>query len=148
MVLPYPLYPLIEKAANQGRTTTSRTNTSTSTSTGTVSSTSSATGSSEEDAGNGGVKLIWWYASVRTGADKVDATQTAVESFESEFFGVDEALRRATFQTDRDVIARPVELVRATYPEARGEQESALAEPRPEQNTSEVRLGAVPHPRS
>jgi 8-oxo-dGTP pyrophosphatase MutT (NUDIX family) len=127
------------------RTTTSRTNTST----GTASSTSSVTGSSSsEDAGNGGVKLIWWYASVRTGADKVDATQTAVESFESEFFGVDEALRRATFQTDRDVIARAVELVRATYPEARGEQESALAEPRPEQNASEVRLGAVPHPRS
>lgn len=132
------------------RTTGSRTGTSTSTSsrTGTASSTSSATGLSEEDASNGGVKLIWWYASVRTGADKVDATQTAVESFESAFFGVDEALRRATFQTDRDVIARAVELVRATYPEAREGQVSALAEPGPEQNASEARLGAVSLPRS
>jgi len=86
---------------------------------------------------NGGVKLIWWYAAVRTGADKVDATQTAVESFESAFFGVDEALRRATFKTDRDVIARAVELVRATYPEAREEQESSLAVPVPEQSPSE-----------
>ena len=94
----------------------------------------SDTGSSEENAGNGGVKLIWWFASVRTGEDKVDATQTAVESFESAFFGVDEAMRRATFQTDRDVIARAVELVRATYPEAREEQEKSLAEPGPEQN--------------
>lgn len=132
------------------RTTGSRTGTSTSTSsrTGTASSTSSATGLSEEDASNGGVKLIWWYASVRTGADKVDATQTAVESFESAFFSVDEALRRATFQTDRDVIARAVELVRATYPEAREGQVSALAEPGPEQNASEARLGAVSLPRS
>jgi hypothetical protein len=55
---------------------------------------------------------------VRTGADKVDATQTALESFESAFFGVDEALRRTSFQTYRDVIARAVELVRATHPEA------------------------------
>jgi 8-oxo-dGTP pyrophosphatase MutT (NUDIX family) len=109
----------------------------------------SATSSSEEDAGNGGVKFIWWFASVRTGADKVDATQTAVESFESVFFGVDEAMRRATFQTDRDVIARAVELVRATYPEAREEQETLLAEPGPEQGPSEeARLGGIPLPGS
>ena len=109
----------------------------------------SGTGSSEEDAGNGGVKFIWWFASVRTGADKVDATQTAVESFESAFFDVDEAMRRATFQTDRDVIARAVELVRATYPEAREEQETSLAEPGPEQSPSEeARLGGVPLPGS
>jgi lipoate synthase len=56
------------------------------------------------------------------------ATQTAVESFESTFFGVDEALRRATFQTDREVIAKAVELVRATYPEAREKQEPPPAE--------------------
>jgi 8-oxo-dGTP pyrophosphatase MutT (NUDIX family) len=94
---------------------------------------------SEEDAGNGGVKLIWWFAAVCTGGDKVDGTQTAVESFESAFFGVDEALRRATFQTDREVIAKAVELVRATYPEAREEQEPSLAEPGPEQSPSEAR---------
>ncbi|KAF8487527.1 hypothetical protein DFH94DRAFT_707023 [Russula ochroleuca] len=129
------------------RTTSSRSRTGTSTASGNSNGNVNGTGSSEEDAGNG-VKLIWWYASVRTGADKVDATQTAVESFESAFFGIDEALRRATFQTDRDVIARAVELVRATYPEARGEQEHALAEPGPEQNPSEARLGAVPLPRS
>jgi 8-oxo-dGTP pyrophosphatase MutT (NUDIX family) len=83
-----------------------------------------------EDTRNEGVKLIWWFAAVCTGADKVDGTQTAVESFESTFFGVDEALRRATFQTDREVIAKAVELVRASYPEAREEQEPAPAEAR------------------
>ena len=87
-----------------------------------------ASSTAEKDTRNGGVKLIWWFATVCTGADKVDGTQTAVESFESAFFGVDEALRRATFQTDREVIAKAVELVRATYPEAREEQEPPPAE--------------------
>lgn len=82
----------------------------------------------EEDMRSEGVKLIWWFAAVCTGADKVDGTQTAVESFESAFFGVDEALRRATFQTDREVIAKAIELVRATYPEAREEQKPPPAE--------------------
>ena len=82
---------------------------------------------------------------MRTGADKVDATPTAVESLESTFFGVDEAMRRDTFQTDRDVIARAVELVRVTYPEAREEEEKSLTEPGPEQSPSEeTRLGGVP----
>ncbi|KAH9976048.1 NUDIX hydrolase domain-like protein [Russula compacta] len=79
----------------------------------------------------GVVKLIWWFATVRTpGEDKRDGTQTAVESFESAFFDVDEALRMATFQTDRDVIARAVELVRATYPEAREVQGEEHSQPR------------------
>ncbi|KAH9958136.1 hypothetical protein BC827DRAFT_1221280 [Russula dissimulans] len=65
------------------------------------------------------VKLISWFVTVRTGVDKVNGTQMATESFESAFLGVDEALERATFQTDREVIAAAVELVRATYPEAR-----------------------------
>ena len=65
------------------------------------------------------------------------------------FLGIDEAMRRATFHTDRDVIARVVELVRATYPEAREEQETSLAEPGPEQGPSEeARLGGIPFPRS
>jgi 8-oxo-dGTP pyrophosphatase MutT (NUDIX family) len=72
----------------------------------------------------GGVKFIWWFATVRTAEDKLEGTQTAVESFESSFFPVDEALHLATFQTDRDVIARAVELVRETYPEAREEQQA------------------------
>ncbi|KAH9178050.1 hypothetical protein EDB89DRAFT_1844033 [Lactarius sanguifluus] len=64
---------------------------------------------------DGVVKFIWWFATVRTGEDKVEGTQTAVESFESAFFEVEEALRVATFQADREVIAKAVELVRGTY---------------------------------
>ena len=104
-----------------------RTTTTRPTINGNARGTSANSSAAEEDttsgAANEGVKLIWWFAAVCTGADKVDGTQTAVENFESAFFGVDEALRRATFQTDREVIAKAVELVRATYPEAREEQE-------------------------
>jgi 8-oxo-dGTP pyrophosphatase MutT (NUDIX family) len=68
----------------------------------------------------GGVQILSWFAAVCTaGADKVvgaPGLQTEVEDYESAFFEVDEAMRVATFQVDRDVIARAVELVRATYP--------------------------------
>ena len=103
----------------------------------------SGSASSSSDAGIGGVKFIWWFTSVRTGADKVDATQTAVESFEGAFFGVDEALRRATIQTDRDVIARAAELVRVTCPEAREEPGPSLVEPGPERSPSETRMALL-----
>ena len=56
---------------------------------------------------------------MRIGEEKVEGTQTAVENFESAFFDVDEALQVATFQADREVIATSVELVRASYLEAR-----------------------------
>jgi 8-oxo-dGTP pyrophosphatase MutT (NUDIX family) len=67
----------------------------------------------------GGMQILWWFATVCTaGADKVTGLQTEVEDYESAFFEVEEALRVATFEVDRDVIARAVELVRATYVEA------------------------------
>ena len=68
---------------------------------------------------DGTVKFIWWFATVRTGEEKVEGTQTAVENFTSAFFDVDEALQMAKFQADREVIAKAVELVRETYPAAR-----------------------------
>ena len=47
------------------------------------------------------VKFIWWFASGRTGEDKVEGTQTAVESFTSWFVDVEEVLQMAIFQEDR-----------------------------------------------
>lgn len=65
----------------------------------------------------GGVKLIWWYVTVvdKAEEEKIEGTQTAVESYVSEFVDVGEAMERATFQSDRDVIRRAVELVNETY---------------------------------
>ena len=80
----------------------------------------------QERGGRGaGMQLLSWFATVcTTGADRGiqvggKGLQTDVEDYESVFFEVEEALRVATFQVDRDVIARAVELVRGTYPEAR-----------------------------
>ena len=50
---------------------------------------------------DGEVKFIWRFASVRTGEDKVEGTQTAVESFTNRFVDVEEALQMAMFQEDR-----------------------------------------------
>ena len=52
----------------------------------------SGSASSEEDAGNEGVKLIWWFAFVRTGAESTLGRRPS--RFSS---SADEALRRATF---------------------------------------------------
>lgn len=61
--------------------------------------------------------MIWWFVTVvdRAEEEKVEGTQTAVESYVSEFVDVKEALERATFQSDRDVIKRAVQLVNETY---------------------------------
>lgn len=77
------------------------------------------------------VKLISWFVTVRTGADKVNGTQMATESFESVFLGADQAIECATFQTDRQVIGAAIELVRATYPEAREDKEQEQEQPPP-----------------
>lgn len=65
----------------------------------------------------GGVKMIWWFVTVvdKAEEEKVEGTQTAVESYVSEFVDVGDALERATFQSDRDVIRKAVELVNETY---------------------------------
>jgi 8-oxo-dGTP pyrophosphatase MutT (NUDIX family) len=79
----------------------------------------------------GGMQILWWFATVcMAGTDKVvgGRLQTEVEDYESAFFEVDEALRVAAFQVDRDVIARAVELVRATYTEASGSERLELCQ--------------------
>jgi 8-oxo-dGTP pyrophosphatase MutT (NUDIX family) len=68
----------------------------------------------------GGVQVLSWFATVCTAAEGAETgvrsvLQTEVEDYESAFFEVQEAVRVATFQVDRDVIARAVELVRGTY---------------------------------
>ena len=69
----------------------------------------------------GGVQLLSWFATVCSeGAEKGvrSGMQTEVEDYESAFFEAQEAVRVATFQVDRDVITRAVELMRGTYTSA------------------------------
>ncbi|KAH9028196.1 hypothetical protein EDB85DRAFT_2291274 [Lactarius pseudohatsudake] len=48
---------------------------------------------------DGVVKFIWWFATVRTGENKVEGTQTAVESFKGAASG--------DVQADREVTGDP-----------------------------------------
>lgn len=49
------------------------------------------------------VKLIWWFIAA---LDMQSESRQGEEQFVSEFFPVDEALQKLTFQTDRDVLSR------------------------------------------
>jgi 8-oxo-dGTP pyrophosphatase MutT (NUDIX family) len=60
------------------------------------------------------IKLISWYIA------HVDETQIGSgvaepEKFQVELFGYDETLKRLTFQEDRDVVQRALDIVVATY---------------------------------
>lgn len=63
--------------------------------------------------GKSNVKLIWWYIAEVDGDIPEGAASRGEEWFESEFFPLDEAVRRLTFQNDRDVLSRAVSLVRS-----------------------------------
>ncbi|GJJ10275.1 hypothetical protein Clacol_004501 [Clathrus columnatus] len=57
------------------------------------------------------VKFTWWYIAEWTGEPKQDGTQTLSESFTSEFVSVDTALKRLTFETDREVVEKAAKIV-------------------------------------
>ena len=58
------------------------------------------------------VKLIFWFiAKVEDGVDKVDGTQMATENFDSIFLGAKEAADRLTFESDREIVRRALDLV-------------------------------------
>ncbi|KAF8206561.1 NUDIX hydrolase domain-like protein [Mycena galopus ATCC 62051] len=59
-----------------------------------------------------GIKIVWWYVARTTGEPRVLGTQTAWEAFDPEWVDVDGAAGRLTFQSDRETVARAVELVR------------------------------------
>ncbi|KAL4801800.1 hypothetical protein BDV18DRAFT_164610 [Aspergillus unguis] len=60
---------------------------------------------------SGGVKIIWWYIAALD--ERVDSgVQSAgEEQFSSEFVPFDEALERLSYQGDREVLERAMELV-------------------------------------
>ncbi|KAM5342992.1 hypothetical protein ACJ41O_013958 [Fusarium nematophilum] len=58
--------------------------------------------------GGAGVKLIWWYVAE---VDHQGERSAAEEGFEAELFDCREALRKLTFQGDRDILSRAISLV-------------------------------------
>ncbi|KAF8147860.1 NUDIX hydrolase domain-like protein [Crassisporium funariophilum] len=64
------------------------------------------------DLGHTGVKFIWWYiALVESGIQKVEGSQMEDESFESVFLNSEVAMERLTFQSDRDIVKKALEIV-------------------------------------
>ena len=59
----------------------------------------------------GNIKFTWWYIAEPTGAPKQEGTQTQSESFASEFFDVEIALRKLTFASDREVVEKALSIL-------------------------------------
>ncbi|KDQ10190.1 hypothetical protein BOTBODRAFT_36467 [Botryobasidium botryosum FD-172 SS1] len=59
-------------------------------------------------------KMIWWFIAKVTG-EKQEGTMTASEGFQSCWFSETEVVEKLTFESDRDVVRKALELVRATY---------------------------------
>ncbi|KAI9695483.1 MAG: hypothetical protein M1820_008585 [Bogoriella megaspora] len=90
-----------------------------------VRDTTLSTRAKREVFGEGGsVKLIHWYVAHFEGS--IDGGGEGKESpkgedqFRAEWFGYEEAVERAKFETDRDVLRRAIGIVRESYPDAKG----------------------------
>ncbi|KAI6038585.1 hypothetical protein EDC04DRAFT_1923770 [Pisolithus marmoratus] len=57
-----------------------------------------------------GTKIIWWYLTIISG-EREAGTQTDSEDFRPEFFEASDAIKRLTFQDDKDVAQRALTLV-------------------------------------
>ncbi|KAM0707742.1 hypothetical protein Q7P35_004391 [Cladosporium inversicolor] len=57
--------------------------------------------------GNGGIKLIWWYIAA---IDESAEVGPGEEQFETRLVGFEEALGMLTFENDRDIIRKAMEI--------------------------------------
>ncbi|KAI4247108.1 MAG: hypothetical protein L6R42_009724 [Xanthoria sp. 1 TBL-2021] len=61
--------------------------------------------------GEGNVKLIWWYiAAVNEDEPSQDRDQHEKDKFTVEFHSFAEALEKLTFQMDRDMVKKAIEI--------------------------------------
>lgn len=68
------------------------------------------------DLGHGKTKVIFWYISLaEEGAEKVPGSQMENENFASYFLDPDTALKRLTFQNDRDVVQQAIDIVHGQH---------------------------------
>lgn len=66
--------------------------------------------------GENDVKLIWWYIAAIDEDKPHDEERLGEQKFRVEFYGYEEALGKLTFQTDRDMVKKAIEIFKATYP--------------------------------
>ena len=65
--------------------------------------------------GEGDVKLIWWYIAAVNEAQSWNRELQEGERFAVEFYSYTEVLEKLTFQMDRDMVSRAIDIVDATY---------------------------------
>ena len=65
----------------------------------------------------GDVKLIWWFvAAVEEDGKRAEERGLEEEQFQVEFCGYEDAVRKLTFQLDREMVEMAIKLVTTTYP--------------------------------
>ena len=65
--------------------------------------------------GEGDVKLIWWYiAAVNEDQPFMEDLQEG-QKFAVQFYSYTEVLKKLTFQMDRDMVGRAIDIVTNTY---------------------------------
>jgi 8-oxo-dGTP pyrophosphatase MutT (NUDIX family) len=70
----------------------------------------------------GGVKLIWWYIAGKISFVQFDSEGSEIKrQFEHDWFYYDDAVARLTFEDDRVVVRKAIEIVKANY-EKHGEE--------------------------
>jgi 8-oxo-dGTP pyrophosphatase MutT (NUDIX family) len=62
--------------------------------------------------GGKGLKIVWWYVGV---IDEGTTKGNGEGMFEAELFGMEEAVGRLTFESDREVVRKAIEIFRATF---------------------------------
>lgn len=68
--------------------------------------------------GEGRVKLIWWFAAaVDEETPPMDRAAQEKDRYAVEFYSYTEVLDKLTFQMDRDMVKKAIELVKNTYRE-------------------------------
>lgn len=61
------------------------------------------------------IKLIWWFVATVNEAAKIDTDRIGEEQYEVKMFSYNKALETLTFQSDRDILRKAIELVEETY---------------------------------
>lgn len=65
--------------------------------------------------GEGDVKLIWWYIAAIDEEEPFKETLQEADRFAVEFYSYTDVLEKLTFQMDRDMVRKAIEIITDTY---------------------------------
>ncbi|KAG6859957.1 hypothetical protein C0995_001275 [Termitomyces sp. Mi166 len=66
------------------------------------------------DLGANRAKIIWWYITMATGQGKVAGSQATYEAFEARFMEPAVAIQHLTYQDDREIVQKALDIVSGT----------------------------------